>query len=113
VRTTPRTPPKEKEKRERITITSVEIIKSVDEECVKLCEESMHLWTTLTEDLTMKAVEERLRNAQDKAQKATWNISMLPPSEHIKTVLVRKKSYNEIEQLREEKKTLGQQLVPL
>jgi hypothetical protein len=48
--TTPGTPPEEKEQRERTTITSVASIKSLDEECMKLCEESMQLWTKLMED---------------------------------------------------------------
>jgi hypothetical protein len=35
----------------------------MEEECVKLCEESMNIWTKLMEDAEMKAIEERLRNA--------------------------------------------------
>jgi hypothetical protein len=41
------------------------------------------------------------------------NINMLSPSKHIEAILENRKSYNEIEQLREEKKILTQQLVPL
>jgi len=74
---TPRTPPKEKEHKERTSMTLVEIIKSLDEECVKLCEERMHIWTNMMEDIVMKVVEARLRDVQEKAQKDLDNISML------------------------------------
>jgi len=66
VRTTLGKPPKEKEQRERTTMTSIKIIKSLDEECASLCEESTQVWTKLIEDMNMKVVEERLRNAHDK-----------------------------------------------
>jgi hypothetical protein len=56
-------PPKGKEHRERTIITSVASIKSLDEECMKLCEEIMQLWKKLMEDPIMKVVEEILGNA--------------------------------------------------
>jgi len=61
----------------------------------------------------MKVIEERLRNAQEKVQKAAKNINMLPPYEHMVAILVNKHSYNKIEELREEQKTRTQRLVPL
>jgi predicted nucleic acid-binding Zn-ribbon protein len=61
--TTPGTPPEEKAQRERTTMTSVASIKSLDEECTKLCEESTQIWTNLMEDPEMKVVEARLRDA--------------------------------------------------
>jgi len=64
---TPTTPPEEKTQREKTTITSVENIKSLDEECTKLCEESMQICTNLMEDLEMKAMEDRLMDVQEKA----------------------------------------------
>jgi hypothetical protein len=67
VHTTLGTPHEEKEQRERKTISLVAIIKSMDEECMNLCEEIMQLWTKLTKDLTMKVIEERLGNAQENA----------------------------------------------
>jgi hypothetical protein len=60
---TPRTPPEEKEQREITAITLVESIKRLDEECVKLCEESVQIWTNLMEDMEMKDVEDILRDA--------------------------------------------------
>jgi len=66
VHDTPWIPLEEKEQRERTTITSVASIKILDEECMKLCEENTQSWTKLTEDLTMKIIEEILRNAQEK-----------------------------------------------
>jgi chorismate mutase len=47
VRTTPGTPPEEKEQRKITTITSLVSIKSLDEECMDLCEERTHLWKRL------------------------------------------------------------------
>jgi len=44
------TPHEEKEQRKIITVTSLVRIKSLDEECMELCEERTHLWERLTED---------------------------------------------------------------
>jgi len=49
----------------------------------------------------MRVVEERLRNAREKAQKGVGNISTLPPSKCITTIMENSKKYNEI------KKTKG------
>jgi hypothetical protein len=68
----------------------------------------MHLWTKLIEDPEMKVAKEILRNSEEKVWNPMGNISILPPYEHIFTILVKKKSYNEIENLREEKNTLAQ-----
>jgi predicted nucleic acid-binding Zn-ribbon protein len=48
--TMPSTPLEEREKREKTTTTIVESIKSLEEECAKLYEESTQVWTQLTED---------------------------------------------------------------
>jgi hypothetical protein len=53
----PGTPPEEKEQRERTTTTSVENIKSLDQECVRLCDESTHIWTQLTMNPELKEIE--------------------------------------------------------
>jgi len=45
----------------------------------------------------MKAVEARLRDVQEKTQKAFENISTLPPEEHMMTILAQQQSYDEIE----------------
>jgi hypothetical protein len=68
-RTTPRTPPKKKAQRERTVMTSVASIKSLKEECAKLCEETRQIWTNLMEDLEMKVVGARLRDAQEKRRR--------------------------------------------
>jgi hypothetical protein len=106
--TTPGTPPEEKEERERTTMTTVASIKRLEEECTKLCEESTQIWKNMMEDPEMKVVEARLRDAQEKAQKASENISTLPPVERMMTILAQRKSYNEIEKIRDQQKILQQ-----
>jgi hypothetical protein len=44
---TPGTPPEEREGREKMTMTVIENIKKLEEECAKLCEESAQIWTEL------------------------------------------------------------------
>jgi chorismate mutase len=58
------TPHEEKEQRKIITLTSLVSIKSLDEECMELCEERMHLWKRLTEDTKMKFIKKILKNEQ-------------------------------------------------
>jgi hypothetical protein len=94
-------------------MTAVENIKRLEEECAKLCEESAHIWTNLMDDLEMKVLEDKLINAQEKKQKALENISMLPPTECMTTILAQRKSYNEIEKIRDQHKILQQCLVSL
>jgi hypothetical protein len=55
--TTPSTPPKEREKRENIALMIVENIKSLDEECAKLYEESTQVWTQLLKNVEIQALE--------------------------------------------------------
>jgi uncharacterized phage infection (PIP) family protein YhgE len=45
--TTPSTPLEERKQREKTTMTTVERIKSLDEECVKLYEETTQVWNQL------------------------------------------------------------------
>jgi len=42
-------------------------IKSLDEECMKLCEEITQLWKKVMKVPEMKVIKENLRNAQEKA----------------------------------------------
>jgi hypothetical protein len=88
--TTPRTPPEEKVERERTSMTVVASIKTLEEECTKLCEESTQIWTNLMEDPEMKVLEARLRDVQEKAQKASANISMFPLVERKTTILAQR-----------------------
>jgi hypothetical protein len=97
---TPRTPYEEKEQRERIAMTSVESTNILEEECEKLCEESTQIWKNMMEDPKMKVVEARLRDAQENAQKASENISMLPTFECMVAILARRNLYTEIDQIR-------------
>jgi hypothetical protein len=62
--TTPSTPPEEREKREKTIAMTVESIKSLDEECVKLYEESTQVWTQLLENANIQALEQRLQTAR-------------------------------------------------
>jgi hypothetical protein len=100
--TTPCTPTKEKEQRDKTTITSIKINKSLGEECERLCEESTHIWRQLMVNPKMKEIKERVRSGQGKAQKSNERINTLPVAEHMTTILVNIQLYNEIEQMREE-----------
>jgi type IV secretory pathway VirB4 component len=53
-RSTSGTPPKERAGRERTTMTAIENLKRLDEECTNICEESAQIWTTLMDDPYMK-----------------------------------------------------------
>jgi hypothetical protein len=57
-----RTPPEEREERERIAITMVVNIKKLDKECVKFYEESSQIWMNLMEDPEMEDIESKLRD---------------------------------------------------
>jgi hypothetical protein len=80
----------EKEQRDKISITSIAIIKSLSEECARLCQESTLIWTQLTLNLKLKEIEERVISAQEKVHKASEIINTLPPVEHMPTILVNK-----------------------
>jgi hypothetical protein len=71
----PRTTPKEREERGRIFMTMVENINKLDKECANLYEKSVQIWKNLMKDQEMKVVESILRDAQEKVQKASENIS--------------------------------------
>jgi hypothetical protein len=62
----PGTPPEVCEGRERMEMTTVSNIKKVEGECTKLYEESAQVWTKLIEDPKMKAIEAKLREAQER-----------------------------------------------
>jgi hypothetical protein len=49
-RTTSSKPPQEREQREKTTMMTVERIRSLDEECTNIYEESTQEWTQLLED---------------------------------------------------------------
>jgi hypothetical protein len=87
---TPGMPPEEKAQREITSMTTVENIKKLDEECTKLCEESTQIWKTLMEDPKMKVVEDILRDVPEKVQKALETISTLPLVECMMAILAQR-----------------------
>jgi hypothetical protein len=62
----------------------------------------------MMEDRQMKVVEYILRDAWEKTHKASKNISTLPPTELMDTILARRQSYIEINQISEKKNILQQ-----
>jgi hypothetical protein len=85
-------PPELREGRDKMEMTIVANIKKVEEEFAKLCEESAQIWTDLVEYLEMKAMEVKLREAQEKAQETSKRINTLPPAERMTTILLQRKS---------------------
>jgi hypothetical protein len=81
--TTLSTPPEEKEKTEKTIATIVKNIKSLDEESVKLYEESTQVWNQLLENAKIKVLEQRLQTAQN--IKDTMNT--LPPTEQMTAII--------------------------
>jgi hypothetical protein len=75
----PGSPPEVHEGRKRTTTTTVANIKKIEGECMKLCEENAQVWTKLIEDLEMKVVEAKLREAQEHAQQVAERVATLPP----------------------------------
>jgi len=59
------TPSEKREKREKLVITNLETIISL-EECTKLYVESMGAWTHLNEDMELHTLDHKLQAAQDK-----------------------------------------------
>jgi hypothetical protein len=85
-------------------------IKKIEEECAKLCEESVQIWTDLVEDPNLKVIEAKLREAQEREQQASERTTTLPPAEHRTTILAQKQSYLEVEKMRDQHKILQQHL---
>jgi hypothetical protein len=55
--TTTSTPPKEREKREKKKMTTMERIRSLDEEYTKVYEESTQVWTQLLETAELQSLK--------------------------------------------------------
>jgi hypothetical protein len=79
-----------------MVMTTVSNIKRIEGECTKLCEESAGL-DKLVEDPEMKAIEAKLREAQEHAQQASERVATLPPVERMTTILAQRQSYVEVE----------------
>jgi hypothetical protein len=111
--TTPSTPLEEREKREKTSLMTVESIKSLDEECVKLYEESTQVWTQLLENAEIQVLEQRLQTMQEKAQKIKDTMNTLPPKERMTAIIENRQLNQEINQIRMEQQNLAQKLEPL
>jgi hypothetical protein len=70
-----------------MTMTVVDNIKKVEEECAKLYEESAQVWIDMVEYLEIQVVEEKLREVQEKAHKSFESINTLPPAERMMKIL--------------------------
>jgi len=62
-RTIPSMPPKEIQQREKTVVTTVESIKILEEECMKLYEERTQVWTQLLENAELQMLEQMLHTA--------------------------------------------------
>jgi hypothetical protein len=107
------TPPEEREGRERMTMTSCSQHQESGGRMHKTLRGKHKIWTDLVEDPEMKVVEEKLREAQEKAQKASESINTLPPVERMMTILAQRQSYVEVENMWDQQKILQQRLGPL
>jgi hypothetical protein len=101
-RTTPSTPPEEREQREKTTMTIVRAYKSLDEECVKLYEESTQVWTQLLENAELQALDQRLQTVHEKAQKIKDTMNTLPPPEWMTAIIENRQLNQEINKIRAE-----------
>jgi hypothetical protein len=97
LRTVPGTPPEQREQRERTTQTVVEKIKILEHECIKMCDEGTHIWTELTNNPKLQALEEKIRTMQEQAHQATECVNTLPLTERMTTLLVNRKLYSAME----------------
>jgi hypothetical protein len=60
VRTPPRMPVEEKTQRERTVQKIVEKIKSLEYECIKMCDAGTHIWTEVTTNPEIQSLEDRI-----------------------------------------------------
>jgi hypothetical protein len=68
--TVPRTPPEEREQRENLMHASFANIKILEQECTRMCDESIHIWTQLIMNPKLKEIEDKIRSTQEKAHQA-------------------------------------------
>jgi len=101
VRTTPGIPLKERAQRKRIVQTTVAKIKSLEHECINICDEGTHIWTKITINQELQSLEDKIRSKQEEVLQATKRVNMLPPIEIILVILDNMKLYNILEQMKE------------
>jgi hypothetical protein len=107
---TPSTPPEERDQREKTVSTTVEGIRTLEEECAKLYEDNTKVWNQLSEDVELQSIEQKLQTVQGKAKKIKETISSFPPAEKMMTMQESKKLYAEMNQLRVEQQARMQQI---
>jgi hypothetical protein len=90
--------------------TSVEKIKILEQECIKMCDEGTHIWTELTNNPELQALEEKIRTMQEQVHQATERVNTLPPTERMTTLLANRKLYSAVEQMKEEQWKITQEL---
>jgi hypothetical protein len=69
--TTTGTPPEERAQRERISQTTVVKIKTLEHECIKICDEGTCMWTEMTNTLEIQALDKQIRVAHEQTIHAT------------------------------------------
>jgi hypothetical protein len=91
----------------------LQTLRKIEGECTKLCEENAQVWKELIEDPEMKAIEAKLREAQEQCTRHSERVATLPPVECMSTILAQRKAYVEVERMRDQQKILQQRLGPL
>jgi uncharacterized protein (UPF0335 family) len=100
--TLPGTPLEEREKRERITQTSVEKIKSLEQEYINICDEGTQIWKDLTNNPYLEEMEEKIRTMKEQVHQANEYVNTLPPVKIMTTILANRKLYSAVEKMKEE-----------
>lgn len=77
-------------------MTTVESIRSLDEECTNLSEESTQVWSHLMEDAKLQAIEHRLQAMQEKVQEFKEIINTLPTTKQMTAIVENRPLYLEI-----------------
>jgi hypothetical protein len=65
------------------------------------------------EDTNMKVLQDKLREAQEKAQQALERTTTLPPAKCMTKFLAQRQSYLEVDKMRDQQKILQQFLKPM
>jgi hypothetical protein len=67
----------------RLRMTTIEVskIKKFEDECAKICKESVKVWEELMGNPKMKVIEDKLQEAQEQANEEVEKATTLPPFE--------------------------------
>jgi hypothetical protein len=71
----------------RMAMTTISHINKVEDECEKLCKESVQVLKELMGDPKMKAIEAKLREVQYQVHEVAEKVETLPPVESMTTIL--------------------------